>query len=72
MIHIDLQKVAQRIKHTAPDATLSWTDYNQSLSVATPSMNKAYIVYQAERADIGQEEIVGDIDLIIAALADTQ
>jgi hypothetical protein len=64
----ELRAAARKIRDAVPNARFSWTDYESSLSVAHPTEQRAFIVYQAPRDDRGRGEIVGDVDAIIASL----
>lgn len=64
----DLKAACRKIRQAIPGARFNWYDYECSVSVAHPTINKAFVIYQAPRSDSGQPEIVGDVDKIIAEL----
>ncbi len=64
----DLKDSCRRIREAIPGARFNWYDYDSSVSVAHPIINKAFVIYQAPRPDVGRPEIVGDVEKIIAEL----
>lgn len=66
----DVADAKRRITAAVPGAIVEdWQDYGWKLTVTVPGLSSAMIVFQPEREDIGQVEIVGNAESAIAWLA---
>lgn len=66
----DVAEAKRRITAAHPDAIVDdWQDYGWKLTVTAPGLSSAMIVYQPEREDIGQREIIGSAESAIDWLA---
>lgn len=64
----DVEVARRRIVEAVPDAEFDHSDYGFGLGVRRPDAMVAYIVFRPGRSDIGQTQVIADVDKIIEAL----
>lgn len=64
----DVEAAKRKILQAVPDAIVERGDYGFGLSVASADMTRAFIVFRPQRDDLGQSEVIGNVDAIIAGL----
>jgi hypothetical protein len=64
----DVDRAERRILAACPTALVSRDDYDWALTVLDARKTRAYVVFRPPIEELGQAEIVGDVDAIIAAL----
>lgn len=66
----DVKDAKRKILAAFPTARVEdWQDYGWRLTVAAPDLSGAIIVFQPEREEIGQPEVIGTAEAAIGWLA---